>query len=83
MQKLGHDHYPREWLDTTETTDSGLAEAEAAGREMTAAQVKTAPPSVVGEPFAILMRILVFSLQRAALLGLCEGQPPMCQQGPV
>ena len=44
MQQLGHDHYPREWLDSTETTDSGLGEAEAAGQEMTAAQVTHPPP---------------------------------------
>jgi hypothetical protein len=41
MQDKGHDHYPQEWLDTTETTDSGLEEAKTQGKEMFAAQVNS------------------------------------------
>ena len=40
MQDKGHDHYPQEWADTTETTDSGLEEAKNQGKEMLAAQVE-------------------------------------------
>ena len=40
MQDKGHDHYPQEWADTTETTDSGLEEAQNQGKEMLAAQVE-------------------------------------------
>jgi hypothetical protein len=42
MQDKGHDHYPQEWADTTETTDSGLEEAKNQGKEMLAAQVELA-----------------------------------------